>query len=371
VVSSIVSKDTAFRPEYTFDEVYLSEEKVKNIDIHNGHHLSAEISNHMEEFYRICPAYFLIEPNTHHRGIYLFHLNGLPQTVSKVVGDHRRLRLLLLSTAINLLLPENQLTKFFINNLLMYLVLLHKTRSGMAQSKQDIIAQLQKSILPLQGFKYSAQNTSVGLGPIEKAFPDYSFPLGAVHEFICADTESAAATGGFIAGILSSLMRKNGVSLWISSSQKIFAPSLKCFGIQPEKLIFINVKKERDVLWCVEEALKCEGVAAVIGEMKDLDFNVSRRFQLAVEQSRVTGFLIRNNPRQLNTTACIARWQVTSLPSISHEAMPGISFPRWNVELLKVRNGKPGDWKIEWSAGKFRHSTTVVPLPRKQQRKTG
>ncbi|MCW3119682.1 MAG: Error-prone repair protein ImuA [Chitinophagaceae bacterium] len=241
----------------------------------------------------------------------------------------------------------------------------------MLLSKADIIAQLQKSILPLQGFKYSAQNTSVGLGLIEKAFPNYSFPLGAIHEFICADTESAAATDGFIAGVLSSLMHKSGVSLWISSSQKIFAPSLKCFGIQPDKIIFVNVQNQKDVLWCVEEALKCEGIAAVIGEMNDLNFTVSRRFQLAVEQSRVTGFIIRNNPRQLNTTASIARWQITSLSSISHDDMPGISFPRWNVELLKVRNGKPGSWEIEWSGRKFIHITHIVPLPREQQRKTG
>jgi protein ImuA len=241
----------------------------------------------------------------------------------------------------------------------------------MAVSKADIIAQLQRSILPLQGFKYSVQNTSVGLGAIEKAFPNSTFPLGGLHEFICADIESTAATDGFVAGILSSLMRKNGVSLWISSSQKIFAPSLKSFGIQPEKIIFINVKRDRDVLWCVEEALKCEGVAAVIGEMKDLDFTVSRRFQLAVEQSRVTGFVIRNNPCQLNTTACIARWQIASLPSVAYEAMPGIGCPRWNVELLKVRNGKPGCWEIEWSGKKFLHSTQVVPLSRERQRKTG
>jgi protein ImuA len=29
--------------------------------------------------------------------------------------------------------------------------------------------------------------------------------------------------------------------------------------------------------------------------------------------------------------------------------MPGVGFPRWEVELLKVRNGEPGKWIIEWS----------------------
>ena len=63
----------------------------------------------------------------------------------------------------------------------------------------------------------------------------------------------------------------------------------------------------------MEEALKCDGIAAVVGEIQELSFTVSRRLQLAVEQSRVTGFILRNNPRNLNTTACVTRWKITPL----------------------------------------------------------
>jgi protein ImuA len=243
----------------------------------------------------------------------------------------------------------------------------------MLLTKANIITQLQKEILHLQGFKHamSVNSNDILPEPIRYSFPNAVFPLGAIHEFICTEPESAAATGGFITSLLSSLMRNSGVSLWISSSQTIFAPSLKYFGIDPDKIIFVNVQKERDVLWCIEEALKCEGLASVIGEMKELSFTASRRFQLAVEQSRVTGFIIRNNPRNLNTTACVTRWKIDSLPSASDNDMPGVGFPRWNIELLKVRNGKPGSWQIEWAGGKFRHITTVVPLLQEQQKKTG
>ena len=40
----------------------------------------------------------------------------------------------------------------------------------------------------------------MGLGPIKDAFPNASFPVGAVHEFLCAAPEDAAATAGFITG---------------------------------------------------------------------------------------------------------------------------------------------------------------------------
>lgn len=243
----------------------------------------------------------------------------------------------------------------------------------MPATKADIITQLQKDILHLQGFKHTinASNNDILPEPIRYSFPNAVFSLGAMHEFICADPESVAATSGFITSLLSSLMSNDGVSLWISSSQTIFAPSLKYFGIEPDKIIFVNVQKERDVLWCIEEALKCDGLATVVGEMSELSFTVSRRFQLAVEQSQVTGFIIRNKPRNLNTTACVTRWKIDSLSSASDDNMPGVGFPRWNIELLRVRNGKPGSWQIEWAGGKFRQIINIVPLQHEKQRKAG
>jgi protein ImuA len=44
------------------------------------------------------------------------------------------------------------------------------------------------------------------------------------------------------------------------------------------------------------------------------------------------------------------------------DGMPGVGFPRWNVQLLKVRNGKPGAWQIEWSADGFRHIPAFTPV---------
>jgi protein ImuA len=91
-----------------------------------------------------------------------------------------------------------------------------------------------------------------------------------------------------------------------------------------------------------------------------LSFNTSRRLQLAVETSCVTGFVLRHHARQINTTACVSRWRITSLPSDLRDGLPGIGFPNWNVELLKVRNGHPGTWNIGWGAGKFRTEAGII-----------
>lgn len=225
----------------------------------------------------------------------------------------------------------------------------------MPLSKADIIAKLQRDLLPLQGYK-SALNRqgAIHLGPINDAFPNGIFPTGAIHEFILAKTEQTAATLGFVSGIVGKLAQSAGVTLWISSHRSVFPPGLAMFGIGPDKIIFIDLQNELDCFWAMEEALKCTGLTAVVCEAQNLSFTASRRFQLAVEQSGITGFMLRHMPRSLTANSCIARWRISSLKSQLHDMMPGVGFPRWNVELLKLRNGKQRSWQIEFAAGQFR-----------------
>jgi protein ImuA len=229
----------------------------------------------------------------------------------------------------------------------------------MPVNRADIIAELQTDILRLEGFKPSGNHAvDLGLGPISHAFPDSTFPLGVVHEFLSAKAEDAAVTCGFITGLLSPLMSNTGTALWISAARTIFPPALKSFGIQPDRIIFIDLKNEKHILWAMEEALKCGALTAVVGEMREITFTASRRLQLAVEQSHVTGFILRHHPRKVNTTACVSRWRITPLPSKpmgngASDDLPGIGFPQWRVELMRIRNGKSGMWDVSWMNGKF------------------
>jgi len=228
------------------------------------------------------------------------------------------------------------------------------------QKRAEIITGLQADILRFQGFKSNATSSSdLGLGILKEAFPNASFPLGAVHEFIAGQVEDTAANSGFLAGLLAELMGSNGTVLWISSSRTLFPPALKSFGVLPDRFVFIDLQKEKEVMWAMEEALKCGAVTAVVGEMKEISFTNSRRLQLAVEQSKVTGFILRTHQNHLSTTACVSRWKVTSLPSESVDDLPGIGFPKWRVELVRMRNGKCGSWDLQWREGKFQ--TSIYP----------
>lgn len=242
----------------------------------------------------------------------------------------------------------------------------------MSATRTDIIARLQSDILLLQKFKPGRNMAvDVGLDPIKDAFPNGSFPIGAVHEFLSNGSEDTAATAGFIAGLLSPLMINGGTSLWISSTRKLFPPALGSFGIQPDRFIFIDLQKEKHVLWAMEEALKCSALISVIGEIQEISFTSSRRLQLAVEQSQVTGFILRKNSQRINTTTCVSRWKITPLISESGDGLPGIGFPHWKVELVRMRNGRPGNWEVKWEDGRFQPVFKQVANVEELQKKTG
>jgi protein ImuA len=220
--------------------------------------------------------------------------------------------------------------------------------------KADLVATLQADLLRLQGFRNINNNAlDLALGPICESFPNRTFPLASIHEFISNSAEDFAATSGFLASILSPLISGQGTVFWISASRTIFPPALKGFGLNPHQFIFVDVSNDRDVLWTVNEALKCDALAAVVGEVGELNFTASRRLQLTVEESKVTGFILRKNFRLLNTTACVSRWKISSMPSVPIDEMPGIGYPNWRVELMRVRNGRPDAWNIRCVNGKL------------------
>lgn len=226
----------------------------------------------------------------------------------------------------------------------------------MNRANKDVITNLRKDILPLQGFKSLSTDNDINIGfiPIEKSFPAAKFPIGCTHEFLYPSVEDWAATNGFIGVLLSKLMQFDGAAIWVSASRTLFPAALKRFGVRPNKIIFVDLKNERDVLYATEECLKCKRIAAVVAETKYIGFKESRRLQLAAEQSRVTGILIRPQYKIINTTACVSRWRIGALARELSDGMPGIGFPRWNVELLKVRNGKPGTWQLEYSSNRLK-----------------
>lgn len=116
----------------------------------------------------------------------------------------------------------------------------------------------------------------------------------------------------------------------------------------PLNIIHVTVSKPIDVLWAMEEGLRCPTLAAVLGEVwgdpAALDFTATKRLALRAEAHNVPAWLLRR-AAQPNLSAARERWRVTSLPSRNDpfdNRAPG--QPLWQADLFRARWRTPGSW---------------------------
>ena len=144
-----------------------------------------------------------------------------------------------------------------------------------ARKKNELFDKLRGEILAMQGFRTPTMNEKIndfGLGTVQRAFPGGVFPTAAIHEFLSQTPDQSAATSGFIAALAGHLMKDDGMCLWFGMKRTVYPLALSYFGVSPDRVIFIDLKKEKDLLWIIEEGLKCNALAAVVGELRESEF---------------------------------------------------------------------------------------------------
>jgi protein ImuA len=191
-----------------------------------------------------------------------------------------------------------------------------------------------------------------GIAPIDQALGG-GLARAALHE-IATSTESAITAATHFALGLAAHGKEPRAVLWIAEDMGLlengapYGPGLDDLGLFPERLVRVAAAKSRDVLWAMEEALRCRAVGVVIGEVRSadrLDLVASRRLSLAAGQRDVCAFLLRIAPGT-DASAAATRWIVAAAPSRANAAGPGP--PRFSVHLTRNRRGPLGSWLLEW-----------------------
>lgn len=160
------------------------------------------------------------------------------------------------------------------------------------------------------------------------------------------------------AGFALAQIPQHGRILWVQErlvaleTGRPFGRGCVRFGCAMDRLALACSRNARDLLWTVEEGLRCRSLAAIVAEVwgnpKVLDFTASKRLAVRAERQGVPVFMVRYNACA-DLSAARRRWNVRSLPSAPHPydaKAPGA--PRWRAELFRARDIRPGCWEIEY-----------------------
>ncbi|WP_169309546.1 ImuA family protein [Rhodomicrobium vannielii] len=184
--------------------------------------------------------------------------------------------------------------------------------------------------------------------------PGGGLSLGALHEFTAnaLEAELAPSVTGFAATVLAAHLRaRGGIALWAASQTDFYAPGLRRFGLDPARVVFVDCRKDAEVLAVMEEALHSRAVAAVLGEAGALTLKTGRRLDAAARASSALALLIRRHvvkPKGVTgepSGAASTRWRVAAVPS--SDVFGSLGPPRWRLDLDYCRNGRTASFIVE------------------------
>jgi protein ImuA len=253
-----------------------------------------------------------------------------------------------------------------------------QARSGNGSASRLIA--LRHAIRGIEG-RHVEADAAASLLPLGIAGIDQALGGGlaraALHEIAAAGEAEIAAASAFALAIAVRGAQARAV-LWIAEDMALaesgapYGPGLDEIGLAPEQVVTVAVARARDVLWAMEEALRCRGVGAVVGELRthNIDAVAGRRLALATTQQRTCALLLRAKPDP-RPLAAATRWIVSAARAPSSPAFErgpqGAGPPAIGLELVRNRHGRTGSWILEWNRDEQRfdlapaHPEPVAP----------
>jgi protein ImuA len=233
------------------------------------------------------------------------------------------------------------------------------------------VAQELRRLLPkIEGFR-ATKSFPFGLSAIDRYLPQGGLACGALHEIVPGAGATPAAFG-FVVALLARLCAPSPCGEGLGAG-KVFlvvpayglrdygrphGHGLRALGLDPRRLIVIETAHRRDTLWAMEEALRSRAPAAVAGVIDKLDLKTSQRLQLAATDSGLPLFLLRP-AATLESSAAATRWRIGTAPA-ARDRFGLIERSRWQLRLERCRNGRAGEWTVEYDHVAHRFSLAAA-----------
>jgi protein ImuA len=218
--------------------------------------------------------------------------------------------------------------------------------------RAEIVADLRRHLARLEGVSIGEESgLQFGLPELDDHLPHGALAFGAVHEIAPANEADLPAAFGFLLALLARMPGHTPL-LFVLSSKKLarcgqpHGHGLNQLGLDPARLILVETANETEALWATEEAIRARGPAAVASALGGkLDLKTSQRLLHAARDARLPLLLLRPSGESVITAT--TRWRIAAASGV-RDRFGMLTGARWRVSLERCRNGRPGDWMLEY-----------------------
>jgi protein ImuA len=232
-----------------------------------------------------------------------------------------------------------------------------------APDRGATIGELRRLLRPPQQARGRA--LPFGLAALDARLPEGGLD-GGLHEIVPATENALAAAFGFMVAILARLEPARPVILVIPvkghqygrSFGRLFGHGFNSLGLDPARLVLAETAHRKETLWAMAEALHSAAPAAVVGMIDRLDLKISQKLQLAASDCGLPLLLLRPAPT-LEASAAATRWRIGTAAA-ARDRFGLYAHPRWHLQLERCRNGRPGEWVVEYDHVTHRFSLAAA-----------
>src|SRR5438132_2111386 len=233
------------------------------------------------------------------------------------------------------------------------------------RSRTEVLEELRRLLPKMEGFSSDVRTLSFGHAALDSYLPQGGLAFGALHEVVPEADGDMPAAFGVIAALLSRIPR-GGPLLFAMSARalaqygRLYGHGLNGLGLDPDRVLLVETADEKQTLWAIEEALRSAAPAAVAGAIEGLDLKTSQRLHLIAGDCGLPLLLLRP-ARTLQVSAAATRWRV-GVAEAARDRFGLITGWRWHLRLERCRNGRPGEWLVEFDhvTHRFSLATTLT-----------
>ncbi len=207
-------------------------------------------------------------------------------------------------------------------------------QTKIAQSLAQRIRQMETA-----GRHQHVGSISSGCQAIDEKLPEGGYAKGSMVEFLQSKVGSGATSLAFMTA--KQAMKGGKYLLVVDSDRHFYPPAARSLGIPLERMIVIHPKERGDMMWSIDQALRCSGIAAVVSKIDRLDDREARRWQLAAEQGGALGLWVRDyRTARGQPSWSDIQWRIEPQPAPKDA---GGDNRRWlKMSLLRCRSGVGG-----------------------------